>query len=150
MKWLSTHGDSGHKVYELWTSREKLATLTYHPASATVRISTDDEKRVFSVGREGFIRSRMVLRNEYGIRIGQLLHDGGPEDNQGNIEIAGEEFNYALKSGPAPEACLYKNNDVLAACELPLISKDLSENSDQDLLLLTLCWYVSAAVKRQQ
>src|SRR5436190_3574786 len=150
MKWLSTQTDSRRKVYELGTNREKLATLTYHPASGTVRISTDDEKRVFSVGREGFIRSRIVLRNEYGIRIAQLLHDGGPEDNQGIIEIAGEEFNYTLKRGAAPEAFLYKNNDVLAACELPQISKDLPENSDQDLLLLTLCWYISATVKRQQ
>jgi hypothetical protein len=150
MKWLPTNSDARHRIYELRTNREVLATLTYHPQSGTIRISSGDEKRVFLVGREGFIRSRTVLRNEYGIWMGQLIHDGGQNDAQGNIQLSGEAFNYTLQRMSPARAVLYKNNDTLAVCELPDVAKNARGNNDPDLLMLALCWYVSAAVKSRE
>jgi hypothetical protein len=150
MKWLPTNSDARHRIYELRTNREVLVTLTYHPQSGTIRISSGDEKRVFLVGREGFIRSRTVLRNEYGIWIGQLIHDGGQNDAQGNIEMSGEAFNYTLQRMSPARAVLYKNNDTLAVCELPDMAKNVRGSNDPDLLMLALCWYVSATVKRRE
>jgi hypothetical protein len=56
------------------------------PLPGTLRISADDEKESFLIGREGFLRRRTVLRNEYGIRIGQLTYDNN-QDNQGMIDV---------------------------------------------------------------
>ena len=148
MKWFLINNDSQQKVYELRTSKEKLLTLTHHPTSGTIRISTRDEKRVFLFGREGFIRNRTVLRNEYGIRMGQLSHEGG-QISQGNIEISDEPFNYILQNADPVKAAIYKNGDILIVCELPEISKSYT-NNDHDLLILTLCWYLAVAVKRQE
>ena len=111
-----------------------------------MRISANDEKRVFLIGREGFLRRRTVLRNEYGIRIGQLTYDNN-QDNQGLIDVYEEDFTYILQSDTNPKASIYRNTEILAAAELPAISEDI--NSDNyDLLMLILCWYVSTTVKK--
>lgn len=148
MKWLSISSESRQRIYELRENQEKLLDLTYHPASGTIRISTNDEKRVFLIGREGFIRSRVVLRNEYGIRMGQLSHEGG-QDNQGNIEISGEQFNYTLEN-KSNKSALYKNGEILVVFDLPEASRSFSNGADNDLLILTLCWYFFVAVKMQE
>ena len=147
MKWLAITTRVQEKIYELWNSKEKLLTLAYHPASGTLRLSADDEKRVFLIGREGFLRRRTVLRNEYGIRIGQLTYDNN-QDNQRLIDVYGENFTYVLQGDPNPKGIVYRNTEVLAASELPVISEDI--NSDNyDLLMLMLCWYISTTIKKQ-
>jgi hypothetical protein len=147
MKWLSITTRVQEKIYELWNSKEKLLALAYHPASGTLRVSADNEKRVFLIGREGFLRRRTVLRNEYGIRVGQLTYDNN-QDNQGLIDIDEENFTYILQSDSNPKASIYRNTEILAAAELPAISEDI--NSDNyDLLMLILCWYISMTVKKQ-
>ena len=150
MKWLSTNSDARQRIYELRTNREVFVTLTYHPQAGTIRISSGNEERVFLVGREGFLRSRTVLRNEYGIWMGQLSHDGGQNDAQGNIEISGEEFHYTLQRTSPARAVLYKNNDTLAVCELPDLTRNGRGSDDPDLLMLALCWFVSDTVKRSE
>jgi hypothetical protein len=147
MKWLSITTRVQEKIYELWNSEEKLLALAYHPASGTLRISADDEKRVFLIGREGFLRRRTVLRNEYGIRIGQLTYDNN-QDNQGMIDVYEGDFTYLLQGDPHPRASIYRNGEMVVATELPVISEDI--NSDNyDLLMLMLCWYISTTVKKQ-
>ena len=146
MKWLSITTRVQEKIYELWNSKEKLLALAFHPASGTLRMSADDEKRVFLIGREGFLRRRTVLRNEYGIRIGQLTYDSN-QDNQGIIDVYEEDFTYILQNDLSPKASIYRNTEMVAVAELPAISEDI--NSDNyDLLMLVLCWYISTTVKK--
>jgi len=146
MKWLSITTRVQEKIYELWNSNERILALAYHPASGTVRVSADDERRVFLIGREGLLRRRTVLRNEYGIRVCQLIYDNNQE-NQGIINLYEEDFTYLLQNDPDPKASLYRGTEPLVIFELPAISEDI--NSDNyDLLMLILCWYVATTVKR--
>jgi len=149
MKWLLKSNNPRQETYELRNAREPLLTLIYHPVSGTLRISAHDEKRVFLIGREGFLRRHTVLRNEYGIRMGQLNYDND-QDSQGIIDVYDEQFNYVLQSNAPPKAAIYKNTKMLVSCELPLMSKKNNDGGNYDLLILTLCWYISTAVKRQQ
>lgn len=121
MRWLSTN-KSGQEVYELWNTKEKLLTLTCQHSSGTLRITADDEKRVFLIGREGFLRSRTVLRNEYGIRIGQLNYENS-QDNTGTIAFNNEKFNYAIRNHSHLQLVITKNDETIATCELPVSSK---------------------------
>lgn len=146
MKWLSISSDTRQKVYELRTKKEKLLTLTFHPGTGTIRISTNDEKRVFLVGLEGFLRNKTVLRNEYGIRIGQLHHEGNQESH-GTIEISDEPYQYILQENLPLKAAIYKNNEMLVVCELPDILKISQNRSEYEMLILALSWYVAVAVK---
>jgi len=149
MKWLCIVSSSRQEIYELRNTEKKLLTLTYHPDSATLRITANDDKRVFLIGREGFLRSRTVLRNEYGIRMGQLIYEGGQE-NQGSIEVYDERFNYSIQNNFPSKVTIYKNAERLVECELPAISKNDPSNANYDLLVLTLCWYMSVEVRKQQ
>lgn len=148
MKWLLISSSLQQEIYELRNSKEKLLTLTYHSASGTLRISADDEKRVFLIGREGFLRRHTVLRNEYGVRMGQLSYEGNLE-SQGNIDVDNRQFSYILQNNPSLKAAIYRNAEMLAVCELPATSKNDSNNENYDLLILMLCWYMSTAVKKQ-
>jgi hypothetical protein len=140
MKWLSVFSDSRQKIFELKASKDKLLTLTYHPLSNTIRISANDEKRVFLIGRKGFRKKQTVLQNEYGIRMGQLINEGG-QDERGNIDVYEDHYNYLLHD--SAKATIYKNEDLFAECELPRISK----SDNHDLLMLALCWYMTTSVR---
>lgn len=140
MKWLLVNSSSRQEIYELWNNDGKVLTIYSHPDKGTLRIATEDEKRVFLIGKEGFLRRRIVLRNEYGIRMGQLTYDG-IQDNQGSLEVEDEQFYYLVGNGSPVEATIFKNSETLVICELPAVAKD------HDLLILTLCWYITTAVK---
>ncbi|HET9824515.1 MAG TPA: hypothetical protein VFP87_04240 [Chitinophagaceae bacterium] len=140
MKWLRVSSNSRHENYELWNSDEKLLTVNYYSEKGSIRINTHHEKRVFLIGKQGFLRSRIVLRNEYGIRMGQLTYDGN-QDNRGSIELSDEHFTYLIQDGSSFGAAIYNNSEMLLTCELPPAS------ANHDMLILTLCWYISSAVK---
>jgi len=147
MKWLSTSKKSGQEIYELWNTEEKLLTLTFQPGSGSLRITADDEKRVFLIGTEGFLRTRTVLRNEYGIRIAQLNYENS-QDKIGTIEFDNEGFNYSIRNHFHQELVITKNEEIVASCELPAIPKKSFNSENHDFLILALCWYMFTVVKR--
>jgi len=140
MKWLSIISSPRNEIYELWSPKEKLIVANYHADKGTLRVTANNEKRVLLISKEGFLRSRLVLRNEYGIRMGQLNEDN-TQENRGRIEINEEEFTYLVQNNFLSKVAIYRNNEMLTVCELPAVSKN------NDLLILTLCWHISAAVK---
>ena len=146
MKWLLISKRSGHEMYELWDSEGKLVTLSFHPGSGSLRITADDEKRVFLVGREGVLRPRTVLRNEYGVRITLLVYENG-NDNIGTIDFDNEKFTYSIQNHVAPDLTIYRNGESLVTCELPSAQKE-EPYENYDFLVLTLCWYLFSIVKR--
>src|SRR5438477_5408040 len=97
MEWLSIISNPRNEIHELWKTKDKLLSVNYHADKGTLRITANDEKRVLLIAKEGFLRSRTVLRNEYGVRVGQLNYDSTQED-RGRIEIYEEEFNYVRQN----------------------------------------------------
>lgn len=146
MKWTLVSKKSRQEIYELWDAEEKLLTLIFHADSGSVRITADNEKRVFLVGREGLLRSRTVLRNEYGIRMAQLNYENA-YDSMGTIDFDNEKFAYSIQKHFFSELTIYKNGESLITCELPPVHME-SYQQDHDFLILTLCWYVFSIVKK--
>src|ERR1700744_1403429 len=99
MEWSLVNRGSLQNIYELRDDNGRLLVLADYSTAGTIRLSANDEKRVFFVRREGFLRNRTVLRNEYGIRIGQLTHEGG-QTSHGSIEISNKQFTYTLQNNP--------------------------------------------------
>jgi hypothetical protein len=149
MKWFSINDDPLQKTFELKHNREKLLTLWYHPATATIRLTAENEKRVFLVRRRGFRRNRIVLLNEYGVQIGQLSHDSSQED-MGTIKISGLPFQYMIQKNLPALAAIYKGGETVVVCEMPETPKEFQSVNNDDLLVLILCWYTAAAVKKEQ
>ena len=135
---------SGQEIYELRNSEQKLLTVTIQQRSGSLRITTNDEKRVFLVRKQGFLRSRIVLQNEYGIRIGQLSYENN--FSAGVMEFDNERFNYSLHNGLLPELTIKRNEEIIASCEFPAVSNN---NFPNDLLVLALGWYLISFVNKQ-
>lgn len=140
MKWLLVNSSSHREIYELWNSQEKILTIDYHPDKGSLRTHARDEKRAFLIGRAGFLRSRIVLRNEYGIRIAQI-NDDSADGNQGSVEVDDQQFNYLIQDTSPRKAAIFRNSELLVTCELPATIEH------KDLLILTLCWYIASTVK---
>jgi hypothetical protein len=113
--------------YELWHNEKKLLTLFVHPFTNSARIEYAAEKRVFMIRKEGFLRNKTVLRNEYGVRMGQLGHDKS-NASEGQIELDGEKFFYIIHNHPVPELVIYHDtkDKPFVICGLKVNNGDAS------------------------
>jgi hypothetical protein len=158
MKWEITSTSDRQQVYELWHKEKKLLTLDFHPFTNSARIEYADEKRVFMIRKEGFLRNKTVLRNEYGVRMGQLGYDKS-NATEGHIELDGEKFFYIIQNNPAPELVIYRDtkDKPFVICGLKVNNGDASVrfnnqttlSPSQHFLLMALCWYMFLPVAKE-
>ena len=154
MRWETVAATASNEVYDLWQKDDKLLTLTLHPFSNSARVECKDEKRVFLIRQEGFRRNKTVLRNEYGIKLGEL----GVEDKGNFIDVNNERFYYTIHNNPLAELVIYKESigKPIVICGLNVnngnpsvhIGKGKSLNS-QTSLLMALCWYMFLPVAKE-
>jgi hypothetical protein len=155
MKWETVTSAIGGSVYALWNNGRKLVTLVFNPSSNVVRIESVLEKRLFKIRKEGFLKNKTVLRNEYGVMICQT----GWENNEEFIELNNERFFYSIENTEEPSVTIYKESkdQPLAVCELKVEEKDILidlsgknkslREDTKNSLLMTLCWYLFQPVK---
>lgn len=156
MRWETVNRDSNQEVYQLKENNQNLLTLTLHPFSNTARLEREGEKRVFQIRKEGFLRNKTILRNEYGVKIGEL----GLENKENFIEVNQERFYYQISQEPKAELKIYKDNK-----ENPILVCGLNGDSHQGemkfrdpkdqsrsyaSLLMALCWYMFLPVASQE
>ena len=151
MNWETVSSDIGHKVYALWNNGHKLLTLAFNSSSNYVKIESEGEKRAFSIRYEGFLKNRIVMRNEYGIRIGYVSAEG-----ENLIAFNDEKLHYAVSDDPEPQVIIYKEsiNEPLAVCALTLdndksVLPSVKPAAAHQSLLLALCWYLRLHVRRE-
>ena len=156
MRWENLSSTSNQEVYQLWHKDKQVLTLTLHPFSNTARVESAAEKRVFLIRKEGFLRNKVVLRNEYGIKIGEL----GLEKNKENfIDVNNERFYYSIGNNPLTELILYKETkeQPLIVCGLNVdkgntavhFKKNKTEETPHPELLMALCWYMFLPVAKE-
>jgi len=155
MKWQTVTTGINHSAYALWNNGRKLVTLVFNPSSSAARVEYAGEKRVFLVRKEGFLKNKTVLRNEYGVHI---CHTGS-ENNEEFIEMDNERYYYSVETNDEPAVTIYKESKdhPLAFCELDVDQKDMiidlsGENKSlkddaKYSLLMMLCWYLFKSVK---
>jgi hypothetical protein len=88
MRWELNHSTSEHEIYHLYKDDKKILTLELNIFSNSARVHYNKEKRVFIIRKEGLRRNKTVIRNEYGIKIGEL----GQENNKRFIDINQERI----------------------------------------------------------
>jgi hypothetical protein len=156
MKWITASSTDGHEVYELWHDEKKLLSLDFHAFTNSARIQYADTKRVFLLRKEGFLRNKTVLRDEYGQRIGQLGYDKS-RGLGGMIELNDHKFFFELQNGPAAEMVIKSEEEKpLVVCALgdqngrtSFLSKQQRPVSAEHFLLLGLCWYLFLPVAKE-
>jgi len=141
MKWVLKSSNLRQQVYELWDNEEKLIAFSYHVVHGTIRI-VSDEPRVFLLRKEGFLKNRTVLLNEYGIKMATLIEE--TETQIGLIEIDQKKLKYSIHKGLLKEVFIYADDS-----EKPFITCDLpSTLSNYMAQLLVLCWYKQQPQKK--
>lgn len=149
MRWESDKSTDEHEIYHLFDGEQKLLTLIYHPFSNAARIECNREKRVFLIRKEGFRRNKKVIRNEYGIKIGEF----GRENGEDFIMVNDKRFNYASQNSPATEMILYRDSaeKPLVSCSMKsydgkpgirIPEDSLLPDGPHPGLLMALCWYM--------
>ena len=146
MKWLLTSKKSAQEIYELWNVNDKLLTLTVQLRSRSLRLAAADEQRVFLFEKKGLLRPRTVLRNEYGISIGQLVSEN-EQNLTGTMEFDQKKYNYSLQKGRHMQLMISIDDQVVARCELPVSDKNITEDH-YELLILAFGWYSLSVVKK--
>lgn len=158
MKWEITLSTSQQEVYELWHNEKKVLTLEFHPFTNSARIEYADEKRVFMIRKEGFLRNKTVLRNEYGMRIGQLGYEKW-NSSEGTIDLNEEKFFYTIQNNPLAELVIYRDTKEkpFVVCGLKpgngntavKFSKENELSPSQHFMLMALCWYMFLPVAKE-
>ena len=158
MKWEITSLKPNQEVYTLQHNDKKLLTLDFHPFTNSARIEYADEKRVFLIRKEGFLRNKTVLRNEYGIRIGQLANEKASA-NDGILELNDEKFFYTIHNNPLAELIIFKEtkDKPFVTCGLQAnngntsikLTKENQLSPSQHFLLMALCWYMFLPVAKE-
>jgi hypothetical protein len=158
MKWEAVASTIGYSVYALWNNGKKLVTLVFNSSSNAARIEYGDEKRVFLIRKEGFLKNKTVLRNEYGIHIGHT----GTENNEDFIVLNNQRYFYSVNNNSKdPALTIYKDDKAqpIAVCELAVEEKDMLvdlagrtkiKDDAKNSLLLTLCWYLFHPTQTQR
>lgn len=157
MRWEQVSFDKGNEVYQLCKDDTVLLTLHYHSFSQSARVESAGERRVFQIRKEGFLRNKTVLRTEYGIKIGELGHEG----NRNFITINNERYYYNITNSPFAELQLFR-----AEQEQPLVTCGIkTDNGHPEVrfkrdkeqlsgithsgLLMALCWYMFLPVTKE-
>jgi hypothetical protein len=145
MNWETVSSGIGNKVYALWSNGKKLLTLAINSSSNFAKIEYGNEKRAFMIRYEGFLKNKMVMRNEYGIRIGQITN----ENKEHLIAFNDEKLHYSITNDKEPKVIIYKESPdrPLAVCSLKLdndksIIPSVKPTATHQSLLLALCWYL--------
>lgn len=156
MRWETVKTSAEQEIYELYKDDEKRLTLIYNPFSNSARVECNKEKRVFLVRKEGFRRNKTVIRNEYGIKIGEL----GQENKKMFIDVNSERIFYNTRNHPLAELILFKDDpqQPFVSCGLTTRSgmADVYFKKDKTLgemphpgLLMALCWYMFLPVAKE-
>jgi len=149
MKWESVKSSIGYSVYALWNNGKKLVTLVFNASSNAARIEYAGERRVFLIRKEGFLKNKTVLRDEYGMLLGHT----GSENNEDYIVFNNERFFYMVDADKEPSVTFYKQSpeEPIAVCKMAVEEKDMLidlsgknklKEETKNSLLMTLCWYL--------
>ncbi len=158
MKWVVASSSAKQEIYELWDEDKKLLTLDFHPFTNMARIESADEKRVFLIRKEGFLRNKIVLRNEYGMKMGHLGYEKGLS-NEGFVDLDNEHFTYRIDNNPIAELKIFRDSkeEPLVVCKLKPKNGNASVHfnkggelsASEHMLLMSLCWYMFLPIAKE-
>lgn len=159
LQWIPVKVEDDHEVYELWSGLKKLMLLSLNHQEQSAKIDCEDCRRTFHINREGFLLNKTILKNEYGIRIGQITHEILFK-NEGFIELNDERFHYMIQNNPLAELMIYnksKINPLLICCleaekekTIVYFSKATEWNPEKfPSLLMALCWFLFLLIAKE-
>jgi len=93
---------------------------------------------------EGLLKTKSVLKNEYGIRIGSLNYDNF-SDTHGLVDIENIKYRFIVKNGEVPELNIYKGSRRNLVYNCQLVFDDTSskiKGTQTASLIIAVSWYL--------
>ncbi len=134
----------GQQDYLLKEDDKTVLKLCFKKDLHTARVETEKERRVLIIDDEGLLKTKSVLKNEYGVRIGSLNYDNF-SDSQGSVDIENIKYRFNVKNGEKPELNIYKGSRRNLVYNCLLVSDDLSsriKGSQTASLIIAISWYL--------
>jgi len=152
MKFISVNkNNSSGNAFELWYNDKKLMGLSLSKQTRTARIDSGDDKRAFFIEKKRFQQNKTVIKNEYGVKMGELNTEQ-PDANTGTIELDGKKYGYSLNennsvaltlSNEAEKPFLSCNLSAVIDTATSLVKKSISlHDTKYPYILTALCWYL--------
>lgn len=156
MAQIYVHSHHGNEVFELQNGNGTEVSIVYNPALATLRVTSHDEQRMFIVEEEeSLLQKKLVLKNEYGVKIGQMGNEKW-HIGRGHIDIEQERFFYKWQKSPATELIIYQDSlsnpllrSALNADQASSLEQLHRRSGAGQCLLMALCWHLFLPVSRE-
>jgi len=160
LKWVSVQSSTDPEIFELKNGENQIMSLSFNHTDQTVKIECDESRRYFHIEKEGLLFNKIILKNEYGIKIGEIAHELW-FNKEGFIELNEEHFHYSIQNAPTTQFTIYgrsKKKTPLLICGLDIndgknslnLSKPEEENKEiYSLLLVALCWFLFTPIAKE-
>lgn len=158
MNWISTTTNkNGFEFFELWKETQKLMTLELNLFSQTAKIECYSSRRIFKIDKEGFLRHKTILKNEYGVKIGELSLENW-FSHEGIILLNTQRYKYTIRKNALAELIVYNESaqTPLISCGLQLnkgnASIDFKHHSNtekQSIFLMALAWFLFLPIAKE-
>jgi hypothetical protein len=144
MNFISENHLAGQEVYYLKEDGQTVLRFRLRQELHIVRLETAHEQRVLMIENEGLIRTKLVLKNEYGIRIGHLAYDNF-SNSHGSMEIEGASFRFSFQQEPQPELNIYRGSrsGLVYSCKISVEENGLRNTTSRiSKFIIAVCWYL--------
>ena len=157
--WITVKSETVFEEYELWNDFQKLMTLSIDKDENKIRVVSNDYRRDFNIENEGLLLNKTILKNEYGIKVGEISQELFTH-NEGSIQLNEEHFHYSIHNNPLAELIIYRKSrkKPVLKCELKSeegkSSINFSKNEESNSktyhsLLIALCWFLLMPVGKE-
>lgn len=110
MKWIKSASGSAYHEYVLQDNEKTLLNLRYNSNTGTLRLKTDNEKRLLMLDTGQLAKNRIGFLNEYGITIGGLSFPDSKAAS-GAVNMNEYSYRYLLSGSDAAEIRIYDSSD---------------------------------------
>lgn len=119
--------------FSLVNGSQEIATIKYTAQSQSVRLNSN-ERRVFFLEEVGVLQSKVLLKTEYGVQIGENYYSR--HQHKGLLYLSKEKLSYTIEANAIK--IFGKRQHLIASFEL---DKAISlEACDVSALLFSLAW----------
>ncbi|MGC4101430.1 hypothetical protein [Ferruginibacter sp.] len=148
MKWVSVNNGTSGENFELWKDdATKLADMSFSKGTRIARFVSNLTRRLFFFEKRGLFSRKAVIKNEYGIKMGNLEEEKAGA-NKGFVELDGRRYYFVYNQNNSGELELYDESmeKSLLRCSFDTIASGFNKtksllDSKFPSLLMVLCWY---------
>jgi hypothetical protein len=155
MKWVYVNQPSAYiRKYQLTEGNDIKLVIKYNLNQQSVRISSEENHRLFFIDKTGLWHNKTILKNEYGVEIGRLAFD--KVHGAGIIEMEGKKYYYTLQNNSQLIIFEHTVSKPLAVCDmneapsLASLSANKYSNEEYACFLLGICRYLFPLTAAEQ